>query len=179
MRGRKPVPTVMANLHGRPSKNRPPQHEPKPVGDLSGTGPDWMTESQRACWSYAIENAPPGLLKLIDRGALAVWVVAEDLHRQASVSQSSTGLLVKTKDAEYPIQSPYLPIINRQGLIMLKAASDLGFTPVARPRIVAGNYSPGPDTNGGRKADQAKRGGHAPAQLDDYLNSPPDRPTLN
>lgn len=30
--------------------------EPLPVGDLVDP-PDWMTESQKAGWNYAIENA--------------------------------------------------------------------------------------------------------------------------
>jgi hypothetical protein len=40
----------------------------------------------------------------------------------------------KAPMTKQPIQSPYLPIINRQGLIMLKAASELGFTPASCPR---------------------------------------------
>jgi P27 family predicted phage terminase small subunit len=134
VRGRKPKPTLLADLHGRPSKTKPPPHEPKPVtGDLAEP-PAWLSETQQDGWRYAIQHAPPGLLKRIDHGALLVWVVAEDLHRQATRAQARTGLVVKLPSG-VPMQSPYLPIINRQGLIMLKAASELGFSPVSRPRI--------------------------------------------
>ena len=133
MRGRKPIPTALHRLHGRPSKTAPPKLEPKPVGELLDA-PGWFNDTQRAGWTHALRHAPPGLLKRLDRGALAVWVVAEDLHHQAAAAQARAHLLVRTPDGELPIQSPYLPIINRQALIMLKAASELGFTPVTRGR---------------------------------------------
>lgn len=142
MQGRKRKPTVLADLHGRPSKDKAPPREPQAVtGDLS-EAPDFLSDAQRAGWRYAIEHAPPGLLKRIDKGALMVWIVAEDLHRQATIAQNKMPLLVKVsngpdKPGQVPMamQSPYLPIINRQGLIMLKAASELGFSPVSRPRV--------------------------------------------
>jgi Phage terminase, small subunit len=31
--------------------------------------------------------------------------------------------------------SPYLPVVNKQAQIMLKAAEQLGFTPTARSRV--------------------------------------------
>lgn len=34
--------------------------------------------------------------------------------------------------------SPYLRIINHAALLMLRAASELGFSPAARPRLAAG-----------------------------------------
>jgi phage terminase small subunit len=35
----------------------------------------------------------------------------------------------------YPIQSPYLAIANRQAEIMMRIASEFGFTPASRSRI--------------------------------------------
>lgn len=173
MKGRKPVPTLLADLHGRPTKTKPNPAEPQPQGDLEAP-PDWLSESQKEGWRYAIENAPPGLLKLIDKGALAVWVVAEDLHRQAVKAQSGIGLLVKAPNTGTPLQSPYLAIINRQGLIMLKAASELGFSPVSRPRI--GVLSPLgiPTKPAGAANGKAKSGPRRP--LGDFLD---DHPTVN
>jgi P27 family predicted phage terminase small subunit len=166
MRGRKPVPTILAELHGRPSHaSKPNRAEPKPAGELSDA-PDWLTEDQQAGWAYALRCAPPGLLKRLDRGALAVWVVAEDLHRQASVAQSKMALLVKTPNTALPIQSPYLPIINRQALIMLKAASELGFTPVSRPRVFAAGPAPGEGLHGDETT--------AAGTLEDFLATDPD-----
>ncbi len=140
MRGRKPKPTALKNLHGHPGKRRPNPNEPKPEGDLREP-PSWLTESQRQGWAYALAHAPRGVLRRIDRGVLAVWVVAEDLHRQASERLAKTrSLLVKPPSSELPIQSPYLPILNRQAQVMMKAAEQLGFSPAARPRLAV--YEP-------------------------------------
>jgi phage terminase small subunit len=35
----------------------------------------------------------------------------------------------------FPIQSPYLAIVNRQAEIMMRIASEFGFTPASRGRI--------------------------------------------
>ena len=156
MRGRKPIPTALHRLHGRPSKTAPPKYEPHPIGELCDA-PGWFNDTQRAGWDYALRHAPPGLLKRLDRGALAVWVVAEDLHRQAAAAQAQAHLLVRAPDGEPPMQSPYLPVINRQALIMLRAAAELGFTPTSRSRAVAGSQA-------------------EVSPLDDFLASDPDSP---
>jgi phage terminase small subunit len=177
VQGRKPVPTMLNELHGRPNKGRKPNKtEPKPTGNLSDA-PDFFSSDQKIGWDYALSCAPPGLLKRLDRGALVAWVVAEDLHRQATVAQNRLGqLLVRTPNTQQLVQSPYLPVINRQALIMLKAASELGFTPVSRPRIFGGASPPGEGLYG----DQIPKGQQQQASLDDFLASDPDgAPTLN
>jgi P27 family predicted phage terminase small subunit len=94
-----------------------------------------MTEGQKAGWNYAVEHAPLGLLKKLDRSVLAAWVVAEDLHRRASEQVEKLGILTKAPNTGLPIQSPYLPVLNKQAQIILKAAEQLGFTPASRTRI--------------------------------------------
>lgn len=137
MKGRKPKPEPLAKLHGRTTHARKkPAHAPDPVGNLDDP-PDWLNEDQKQGWRYAMEHAPAGLLRHIDRGILVVWVVAEGYHRDAVMRQHKLGLLVKTPNTAAAIQSPYLPIINRQGAMMMKAAAELGFSPAARPRISA------------------------------------------
>lgn len=134
MRGRKPVPTHLKLIRGNPGKRRLNENEPIPEGDLNAP-PTWMSKSQRAGWRYAIANAPPGLLKRLDRSVLSAWVVAEDLHRTASQMLDKHGLLIKAPNTGLPIQSPYLPVANRQATIMLKAAEQLGFSPGSRSRV--------------------------------------------
>ena len=134
MRGRKPVPTHLKVIRGNPGKRALNHDEPKPEGDLVEP-PNWMSEVQKAGWNYAIENAPVGLLKKLDRSVLAVWVVAEDFHRRAVEQIEKFGLLTKAPNTGLPIQSPYLAIVNRQAGIMLKSAEQLGFSPASRSRI--------------------------------------------
>jgi hypothetical protein len=62
---------------------------------------------------------------------------------------------------------------------MLKAASELGFTPVSRPRVDAGPSPPAPDF--GDDAGEKGRGkfGKRHMSLDEYLASAPKMPTVN
>jgi P27 family predicted phage terminase small subunit len=139
LRGPKPTPTHLKMLRGNPGKRALNKNEPIPDGDLTAP-PDWMTETQKAGWNYAIEHAPRGLLKMLDRAVLTVWVVAEDLHRRASEQVSKFGLLTKAPHTGLPIQSPFLPVVNKQAQLMLKAAELLGFTPASRTRIQVEAY---------------------------------------
>jgi P27 family predicted phage terminase small subunit len=133
-RGRKPKPTHIRLVEGNAGKRPINGKEPQPRGNLYDP-PHWFSETQRAGWAYAIDSAPPGLLKRVDRSALVTWVVAEDLHRQAAeLLGTSKAVLIKTPNG-MPVQSPYIGIINKQALVMLKAASEMGFTPASRSRV--------------------------------------------
>lgn len=43
--------------------------------------------------------------------------------------------MTKAPNTSLPIQSPYLPIVNTQAQIMVKAVEQLGFSPALRTRI--------------------------------------------
>lgn len=134
MRGRKPVATHLKLMRGNPGKRALNKNEPLPVGDLLDP-PEWMSAGQKSSWNYAIENAPHGLLKKLDRSVLSAWVVAEDLHRQAAGMIEKFGILTKAPNTGLPIQSPYLPVVNKQAQILLRAAEQLGFSPSSRSRV--------------------------------------------
>ena len=140
--GRPPKPTALHRLHGTLRKDRQGAKraaEPVPLGDLVDA-PDWFTPSQREGWDYAIRHCPKGVLKLIDRSALVLWVEAEDRHRGAMIAQATLNRrapdapwLVKGPDGL--IVSPYVEIMDRAAKIMVRMMTELGFSPVARPRI--------------------------------------------
>jgi P27 family predicted phage terminase small subunit len=126
-------PTALKLVAGNPGQRPLNQNEPKPRGNLYDP-PEWLTDQQMDGWRYAIETAPLGLLKRVDRSTLVVWVIAEDLHRQAVEKINGGAMLIKTPNG-MPIQSPYISIINKQACVMLKAASEMGFTPASRSRV--------------------------------------------
>jgi P27 family predicted phage terminase small subunit len=126
-------PTALKLVTGNPGKRALNRREPKPKGNLHDP-PEWFSEDQRKGWKYAILTAPYGLLKRVDRSTLVAWAVAEDLHRQAVQKINGGALLIKTPNG-MPVQSPYLAIVNKQAAIMLKAASEMGFTPASRSRV--------------------------------------------
>lgn len=101
--------------------------------------PDWLTPEQKLDWDYAIANAPRDVLKRIDKSVLAGFIIAADTHRRATIEANRSQLLIKTPTQQLPMMNPYLPIMNRQMMLMLRAASELGFTPSARARIDSGN----------------------------------------
>ena len=142
MRGRKPKPTVLHELHGTLNSTRHAgrANEPEAIGDLASEPPDWMTDAQQDGWRFVMKHAPKGVLKAIDRAVLAVWVEAEDRYRTAARQQAlldrgaKLPLLTKAKDGT-AVASPYLSIMNRAAGVLIKCSSELGFTPAARPRL--------------------------------------------
>lgn len=134
MRGRRPKPTHLKVVSGNPGKRPLNPAEPRPAGDLAKPPPG-LTRAQRRIWAAAVACAPLGMLKRLDAGVLKVWVVACDLHGRALLGLEAGGLVVEAPSTGFPVQSPYLAIINRQAAIMLKAAAELGFTPSSRTRV--------------------------------------------
>ena len=138
--GRKPKPTHLhviegtfnATKHGKRLKR-----EPKPVGDLTEP-PAWFSVGQCEVWAYGLQHAPAGLLKAIDQGTYVAWCVASDTHRLAAEELARLGIWGLTISGARPgslLQNPLIEIMNRQALIMLKHASEMGFTPVSRARV--------------------------------------------
>lgn len=134
MRGGKPIPSYLKIVRGNPGRRPLNESEPKPVGNLD-VPPDWLTAAQKEGWRYVIQHAPVGLLKRLDSALLVIWVVAEDLHRQAAESLAKSRSLLARGSMRQIVVSPYIAIMNGQALIMLKTASELGFSPVSRTRI--------------------------------------------
>ena len=136
MKGRKPKPTYLRVLDGRASHSaKPNADEPQPVGELEAHSPPaWLSPAQQDGWRYAMRHAPPGMLKRLDQSCLTVWVVSEERHQDAAVKVSQLGSLLKGKSGT-PYQNPYLAIMNKQAIIMMKAAAELGFTPSSRTRV--------------------------------------------
>jgi P27 family predicted phage terminase small subunit len=136
--GRPPVPTHLKIIRGNPGKRKINKNEPKPIGDLREP-PEHFDLPLREIWNYAIANAPPGLLKKIDSSVLETWCTAHLLHRQAVAEVRKFGMLMKAPITGVPIQSPYLPVANKQAFIMLRAIDHLGFSPASRTRISMGD----------------------------------------
>ncbi|QDP22734.2 MULTISPECIES: phage terminase small subunit P27 family [Bradyrhizobium] len=76
------------------------------------------------------------LVTHLDRGALATYCGAYALWAEAMEQIQKYGMMVKSPTG-YPIQSPYLAIVNRQAEIMMRVSSEFGFTPASRSRLSA------------------------------------------
>jgi P27 family predicted phage terminase small subunit len=76
------------------------------------------------------------MLTNLDRAALGAYCGAYGLWAEATEAIQKYGTMVKSPSG-YPIQSPYVSIANRQAEIMMRIASEFGFTPASRSRISA------------------------------------------
>jgi P27 family predicted phage terminase small subunit len=75
-----------------------------------------------------------GVLSSFDRGPLAAYCTAYALWLEVTEAVQKYGAMIKSPNG-YPTQSPYLSTVNRQAEIMLRIASEFGFSPASRSRI--------------------------------------------
>jgi phage terminase small subunit len=149
MAGRRPKPSALHALHGTTKSNHAKDraYEPQPLGDLVEPPSD-LTDGQEAGWNYAVAHMPKGVVKLIDRGLLKVWVEAEDRHNTARMMQAmldqDSRLKLLVKGPNGLIASPYNDILDKTAKTMFRAAQELGFSPAARPRLKVVAVDPQP-----------------------------------
>jgi P27 family predicted phage terminase small subunit len=136
MRGRPPKPTRIKALTGNPGKRPLNMHEPRPEPALPDCPPELSPIAQREWARLTAELAKLNLITKLDRGALATYCGAYALWADATEQINKFGAMVKAPTG-FPIQSPYLAIANRQAEIMMRIASEFGFTPASRSRISA------------------------------------------
>jgi P27 family predicted phage terminase small subunit len=74
-----------------------------------------------------------GVLSRFDRGPLAIYCGAYAAWAEAFEGMQTYGMMNKSPTG-HPMQSPYMAIMNRQAEIMLRIASEFGFTPASRAR---------------------------------------------
>jgi P27 family predicted phage terminase small subunit len=139
--------TLRTERHGKRLKS-----EPVPIGTLE-VPPDWLTPRQQDIWAHGIRDAAAGQIRMIDASVFLTWVIAVDAHRTCAQHLNEMGggvqsLLQRTgiktlpdgtKAGGHLIQSPLLGVMNRQAIMILKAASELGFSPTSRPRLSVGD----------------------------------------
>lgn len=191
MAGRKRRPDMLHDLHGNPGKRARPSAKaekdvaaigspaadvlPEAQAAMLADAPTWLSDGQKAGWVFALTNAPPGLLKRLDRGLLAVWVVAEDIHRRAVLGLETTDLMVRFPGSMQVQQSPYLAVVNKQAQILARVAAELGFSPASRPRALEAP-SPGDAMGAAAPAPSTRSQGRS---FDDFLADGPPQARPN
>ena len=92
-------------------------------------------ERARAYWEMYLANAARGHLSPMDAPLLARLCTALAYADEANEKIETTGLMVRAPNTGVPIQSPYLPVLNRQTEIARKLASELALPPAQRNRV--------------------------------------------
>jgi P27 family predicted phage terminase small subunit len=136
MRGRRPKPTRLKVLTGNPGKRPLNVDEPQPEPAIPDCPPELGDVAKREWDRLVGELATLRIITNLDRAALAAYCNAYGLWADSIESIQKYGTMVKSPNG-YPVQSPYIAIANRQAEIMLRIASEFGFTPASRSRIAA------------------------------------------
>lgn len=132
--GRPRKPTAVKVIEGTARKDRTNKREPVIKKEI-GAPPAFLSPEQVETWNYYIENVPKGMLKVLDQATLANYVVAEDMWRQSVLAVRETGLVITTPNGVM-MPSPHSTELKKYSLIMLRLATELGFTPSSRSKIV-------------------------------------------
>ncbi len=113
-----------------------PKREPVPQGDLHAA-PDHLTDQQRRYWTQAIAALPPGLLKKADGPLLAGFVMAYATVIECNAKLAETTLVIGVgpKRSRILMTNPFERIRRQNIALMVKIASEIGLSPVARTRI--------------------------------------------
>ncbi len=134
MRGRRPKPTRMKILAGNPGKRPLNANEPRPEVATPDCPVELGPVARREWDRMVAELARLRILTHLDRAALAAYCGAYAMWAEATEAIQKYGSMVKSPSG-YPVQSPYVSIANRQTEIMMRIASEFGFTPASRSRI--------------------------------------------
>jgi P27 family predicted phage terminase small subunit len=133
MQERKTKPKGLKEITSRQYKPPSEAKETKPARILEC--PPELGPVARQEWDRIVgELTSLGVLSSFDRGPLAAYCTAYALWIEATEAVQKYGAMIKSPNG-YPTQSPYLSTVNRQAEIMMRIASEFGFTPASRSRI--------------------------------------------
>jgi P27 family predicted phage terminase small subunit len=135
-RGRKPKPIASKVAAGNPGKRPLTTLVPAPkAGEMMCPQAIQRNERARTYWDMFLANAARGHLSPMDAPLLARLCTALAYADEANEKIETTGLMVRAPNTGVPIQSPYLPVLNRQTEIARKLASELALPPAQRNRV--------------------------------------------
>ena len=136
--GPPPTPTNLKLLRGNPGKRRLNQREPDPEPEIPSC-PQHLNKVARREWRRVTKQLfALGLVTQLDRSALAAYCDAYSRWAEASVQIQQFGLILKSPSG-YPMQSPYLAILNTALEQMRAYSTEFGMTPSSRSRVKTAN----------------------------------------
>lgn len=135
-RGPKPKPTQLKVLAGTLRPDRVNKHEPKPKSAVPRCPSHLSDEAKREWRRVAPELASLGLLARLDRAALANYCQAWGRWIEAEEALRKFGVMVKSPNG-FPMQSPYLAVVNRAMEQIRAMLAEFGMSPSSRTRVHA------------------------------------------
>src|SRR5208337_264989 len=151
--GPPPTPTPLKLLRGNPAKRPINTGEPKPTPAIPSC-PAHLSEAAREEWCRITRELDAlGLISNLDRAALAIYCDAYARWVETSEKLKQSGLLVKSPTG-FPVQSPYLAIVNKTVEQMRAFVGEFGMTPSSRSRIEAAPPADNPAQGSADREDQ-------------------------
>ena len=136
-RGRKPTPTALKLVKGNPGHRPLPEDEPQIEAPPElPEPPEHLNAMAAREWirTGSVLHAA-GLLTDLDLNALASDCVAYARWRDAEKQIEQFGMLQLAPGSGYPMQSPYLAIVNKAIEQMTKIQAEFGMGPSSRTRV--------------------------------------------
>lgn len=150
--GRPRKPLALHLLEGTQRLDRMPEAEPVLQAPIDTPAPAHLTPSQKELWDHGIKHAPIGMIGTADKQTLLSWVVAADEVNDAETHLREEGRMLETDAEELETirpdgtriirricakrgPNPWAAFRDKAFQRMMKATSELGFSPVSRTRI--------------------------------------------
>ncbi len=141
VRGRKPTPLKLRIIRGNPGKRalgKEPQFETE-----APAKPPLLTGAAAEEWDRLTEQlSHAGLLRTVDRAALAMYCQAWARWVNAEQKVETFGVVISAKGRE--IKNIYLRVAEEAMAQLIRLAAEFGMTPASRTRLTMG-------PEGGRK----------------------------
>jgi P27 family predicted phage terminase small subunit len=128
---RKKSKKVSSKSSEQPALSEPVKSPPILLGECPAElGPVARQEWDRIVPLLAVSER----ITQLDLGPLAIYCTAHAAWLEAITALQTYGAVMKSPSG-YPIQSPYVSIASKQAEIMIRIATEFGFTPASRMRL--------------------------------------------
>ena len=144
VRGRKPKPTALKALEGNPGHRPMNKDEPKPKVKALACPSTLSKEAKKEWRRLCKEMEQQGVLTGWDMRIFEHYCDSYAKWKEATDFLNQRGLFYITPSG-YPQQFPQVQIAQKYSVLMHKYAQELGLTPAARSRIIAGKDIKGRD----------------------------------
>ena len=136
MGGRPRKPTAVKKLQGTLQKCRTNALEPIPQIDLKQftEPPEYLTDSAKDIWTFALQQVPEGMLSSLDYSIFAEWVILFDQFVILSEGLKNQGTFVRDADGNQTVNN-IINSITKTATILRGIENELGFTPASRSKV--------------------------------------------
>lgn len=135
MGGRPRKPTAVKKLQGTLQKCRTNELEPQPQIDLKSVlAPEYLTDSAKEIWTFALMQAPEGMLSTLDFSIFAEWVVLFDQFVKLSAGLKEQGTFTVDGEGNQQVNG-VIHHITKVATLLRGLENELGFTPASRSKV--------------------------------------------